>query len=265
VRPDVERGFSEWVRAQPPRLHRAALLLHAEPISSHGAVPDSGDSLRRQPQGMGDRHAGALLVAVVLSALAMLVTGCGRQAPAAGRSEREQAGTSRIDPAALLQPTELGPGWLESPTGPGRPAWPWDHVDCPGYRREDYRAQLHRRDAVQRFYRAAGSAPIAHHIVETYEPGWAGTALDDTRRMLRQCASYVVLGSRVSFSVADSAYLGGAGLLVRGRIEHVGSPATVAYFVTVRRGDAISTLNLPDPGDLAAVEAIAARQLARLG
>lgn len=230
-------------------------------------VADSckADRFHCRLQGAGNRLGTALLVAAALLVLVLLVTGCHQQVPGGGPSGRESVGTSRIDSFTLLQPTELGPGWRQSLTEAGKPPWPWHQHDCPAYRPEDYRAQKHRRDAIQRFYQMDGVGLIAHHVVETYEPGWAEKALNDMRRVLRKCASYALRGSRMSFMIVDPVYLGGAGLLVRGRIEHVDSPATVAYFVTVRRGDALSTLNLPDPGDVAAVETVAARQAARLG
>ncbi|MFC3501507.1 hypothetical protein ACFOOK_11145 [Micromonospora krabiensis] len=207
----------------------------------------------------------ALLATVVLTAL---TTGCQRTPAELGGSEpgvTRPVGVSWTDPAALLPATDLGPGWRERATAPEQPRWPWEQADCPAYRAEDYRAQVHRLDAVQRFYDRADGSATAHHIVEAYEPGWGGPALDDVRAVLRRCAGYLVLGARMSFTLVGTPPLADGALLVRGLIAHSGSAPTTAYFVVVRRGDTISTLNLPDPGHRAAVEAVAARQVARLG
>ncbi|MET7952264.1 hypothetical protein [Micromonospora sp. NPDC005324] len=164
-----------------------------------------------------------------------------------------------------MQPSEIGAGWRERVAQSAAPSWPWDQSDCPNYRSENYKAQLHRRGAIQRFYELEERSLTAHQVVEKYEPGWAVRSVDDVRQVLKQCATYILMGSRLSFSLVDASYLDGAGLLVRGRIEHVSSPATNAYFIAVRRGNIVSTLNLPDLGSEAEVRAIAARLVARLG
>ncbi|MFI6785148.1 hypothetical protein [Micromonospora sp. NPDC050276] len=118
---------------------------------------------------------------------------------------------------------------------------------------------------MERYYRPSDGSSRAYHVVETYEPGWAERNVDDVRSVLRRCASYLVLGSQVSFDIVDPQYLDGAGLLIRGRIEHADIPNTVTYFVMLRRGETVSTVSLPDPGGQAAVDSIAARVVARLG
>ncbi|WBB66285.1 hypothetical protein [Micromonospora sp. WMMD812] len=228
------------------------------------ARPRAGDESRRRQHDRGNRNIAALLPAVALLTLALL-TGCNQQPSSSTQAGARPVGTSWLDPAILLHPADLGPGWRESFAVPGQPAWPWDQSDCPAYRRDDYRAQSHRRDAIQRLYRMDEPSLTAHHIVESYESGWGGRALDDVRRVLRQCANYTLLGARMSFVVVETPDLGDGALVVRGRIDRDAAPPTVAYFVTVRRGDTVSTLNLPDPGRQAAVDAIAARQVARLG
>lgn len=164
----------------------------------------------------------------------------------------------------LLGAGDLGSDWRADAARTGSPPWPWEQDTCPHYRSGDYPAKSHRRAAVQRYYRLAdGSA--AHHVVETYEPGWAERNLDDVRRVLLRCASYRVLGSQVSFDVVDPRYFEGLGMLVRGRIAHADIPDTVTYFVMLRRGETVSTVSLPDPGSQVAVDSIAARAVARLG
>ncbi|MFG1653356.1 hypothetical protein ACGFIE_25840 [Micromonospora sp. NPDC049275] len=147
----------------------------------------------------------------------------------------------------------------------GLPPWPWEQDDCPNYQSGDYPAKSHRRNAVERYYRLPDGSSSAYHVVETYEPGWAGRNIDDVRRVLLRCARYPVLGSQVSFDVVDPHYLKGAGMLIRGRIAHRDVPDTVTYFVMLKRGETVSTVRLPDPGSKAAVDSIAARAVARLG
>lgn len=215
----------------------------------------------RRTRGRGRRDIGSFFAVIGLLILAMLVAGCHRQEPSAP----ESTGTSGIDSATLLHANELGPGWHESSAEQGQPRWPWEQGDCPAYRGEDYRAQAHRRDAIQRFYQTNKPSLTAHQVVELYEPGWGERVLDDVRRVLRQCPTYTLLGAKISLTVVDAANLRDAPLLVRGQIEHAASPPTVSYFVTVRRGDTVSTLKIPDLGSQALVEAAAARQAAHLG
>ncbi|MEH0927126.1 hypothetical protein [Micromonospora sp. CPCC 205558] len=165
----------------------------------------------------------------------------------------------------LLVAGDLGSGWHEDDMRTGLPPWPWEQDDCPNYQSGDYPAKSHRRAAEQRYYRPSdGSSPV-HHVVETYEPGWAERSVDDVRRVLLRCASYLVFGSRVSFEVVDPQYLGGAGMLIRGRIARADASHTVTYVAMLRRGETVSTVSVPDPGSQAAVDSIAARAVARLG
>ncbi|WP_433650100.1 hypothetical protein ACQP2C_27010 [Micromonospora zamorensis] len=200
----------------------------------------------------------------VLSVLVMMAAGC-QSEPGVGPDERHTANPERGDPSMLLGAGDLGPGWNEDDARTGLPPWPWEQGNCPNYRSDDYPAKSHRRAAVQRYYRLSDGSSPAHHVVETYEPGWAERNVDDVRRVLLRCASYLVLGSRVSFDVVDPDYLEGPGMLIRGRIEHADIPHTVTYFVMLRRGETVSTVSLPDPGSQAAVDSIAARAVARLG
>jgi hypothetical protein len=206
----------------------------------------------------------AVAVASVQLVVAVVLAGCGPD-PARISPPQAVAHEGSSLGAALLQPNELGAGWLESAVPPGAPPWPWLQADCPTYRNQDYPAQAHRRDAVQRRYQYEASALTASHIVEAYEPGWALRALEDTRRVLRSCAEYAAWGGRVSFTIVESGFLADDALLVRGRIERPGYGPTVAYFVTVRRGEVISTLNLPDSGDEIGVRAVATKLVDRLG
>lgn len=167
-------------------------------------------------------------------------------------------GTGALD-AALLPPSWLGAGWRETPSPPEKPPWPWLQADCPAYRNEDYPAQGYRRDAVQRRYQHGQASLIATHVVEAYEPGWAARAITDVRRVVGTCAEYPVLGGALSFAVVEADFPTEDALLVRGRIESSGAPARVMLFVTVRRGDRLSTLTFPDPVDEQAAYAAAAK------
>ncbi|MDG4780111.1 hypothetical protein O7614_10715 [Micromonospora sp. WMMD961] len=69
----------------------------------------------------------------------------------------------------------------------------------------------------------------------------------------------------MSFDVVDPRYLGGVGILVRGRIERAGITSTTRYFVILKRGETVSTVSLPDPGSQAVVDSIATKAVARLG
>ncbi|MEW2429233.1 hypothetical protein AB0877_14590 [Micromonospora sp. NPDC047644] len=202
---------------------------------------------------------------VVLSALAVMVAGCHRGEPGVGPDEPHSVNAERGDPRLLLGAGDLGADWHADDARVGLASWPWEQDSCPNYRSSDYLAKSHRRAAVQRYYRPSGGSSPAHHVVETYEPGWAERNVDDVRRVLLRCASYPVLGSQVSFDVVDPQYLEGAGMLIRGRIAHTDTPDTVTYFVVVRRGETVSTVRLPDPGSQAVVDSIAARVVARLG
>ncbi|WP_422739121.1 hypothetical protein ACN263_07760 [Micromonospora sp. WMMD729] len=207
-----------------------------------------------------------MVVPLALSTLVLLVAGCQRGDPG---DRPEGSPAVRVEPSGLsmlLGAGDLGTGWHADDARPGLPPWPWEQDDCPDYRSADYPAKSHRRAAVERYYRLPDGSSPAHHIVETYEPGWAERNVDDVRQVLRRCASYLVHGSRVSFEFIDPHYLGGAGLLVRGRIAHTATPTTTArYFVMVKRDETVSTISLPDLGNQAAVDSIAAKAVARLG
>ncbi|MEW1588256.1 hypothetical protein AB0283_22775 [Micromonospora vinacea] len=201
----------------------------------------------------------------VLSALLVMAAGCHRWESGPGPEERHTAIADRGELSLLLGAGDLGAGWHEDDARTGLAPWPWEQDSCPDYRSSDYPAKSHRRTAVERYYRLSDRSSRAHHVVETYEPGWAERNVDDVRRVLLRCASYPVLGSQVSFDVVDRHYLKGAGMLIRGRIAHADVPNTVTYFVMLRRGETVSTVRLPDPGSLAVVDSVAARAVARLG
>lgn len=217
------------------------------------------------------RFVPSLLVAVLLAALP---AGCAtgepdRQpavsgaAPPAAEPGESDSGVGRRADAALLPADELGPGWRMIDGTPGRPRWPWAQDDCPGYRDGEYPAQQHRTAAVQRGYTHGSSAAL--QVIEVYQPGWAERAMADARRVIEVCPTYGFLGGQVEFTLLDDAPVGDDALVVRGRIEHPGGPATVSYFISVRRGDLVSTLNLPDPGPEQRVRTITGVLLAFLG
>lgn len=169
-----------------------------------------------------------------------------------------------VEPA-LLTAGELGQDWTAAATDPNEPAWPWAQEDCPAYRDEDFPAQQHRSTAVARQYLHAPSRAAALQVVEAYEQeDWAGRALEDVRRVLAECGTYSAYGGKVSFSLLDANFVGDAALLVQGRIEVPDAPPTVSYFVVVRRGAVVSTLNLPDPGGEKRVRAVATHLAAHL-
>lgn len=223
----------------------------------------SGRTGRGRTRGSG--RGSVAVVPAVLSALLVMAAGCHRES-GAGPDERHTANADRGELSLLLGAGELGADWHEGGAPrTGLPPWPWEQDSCPDYRSSDYPAKSHRRSAVERYYRLSDGSSPAHHVVETYEPGWAERNVDDVRRVILRCASYSVLGSQVSFDVVDPHYLKGAGMLIRGRIAHADGPNTVTYFVMLKRGETVSTVRLPDPGSQAVVDSIAARAVARLG
>ncbi len=205
------------------------------------------------------------VVPAVLSALVVMAAGCHRGESGVGPDELHSANAERSYPSPLLGAGDLGADWHEDDARTGLASWPWEQDSCPNYKGSDYPAKSHRRAAVERYYRLSDGSSPAHHVVETYEPGWAERNVEDVRRVLLRCASYKVLGSQVSFDVVDPHYLEGTGMLIRGRIAHADTPNTVTYFVMVRRGETVSTVRLTDPGSQVVVDQIAARAVARLG
>ncbi|MBM0275027.1 hypothetical protein [Micromonospora tarensis] len=205
------------------------------------------------------------VVPVVLSALMLVNAGCHRSAPGVDPDERRTANAEQGGASLLLGAGDLGSDWRADDARTGPAPWPWEQDSCPNYRSSDYPAKSHRRAAVQRYYRPSDGSSPAHHVVETYEPGWAERNVEDVRQVLLRCASYLVKGSQVSFDVVDPHYLEGVGMLIRGRIEHADIPTTVTYFVVLKRGETVSTISLPDSGSQAAVDSIAAKAVARLG
>jgi len=204
-------------------------------------------------------------VPVILWALALTAAGCNRSEPGAGPDEQHTTSVRQGGAGMLLGPGDLGTGWREDAARSGVPPWPWEQDDCPDYQSVDYTAKSHRRAALERYFRPPDGSSSAHHVVETYEPGWAERSVDDVRQVLLRCASYLVHGARLSFDIVDPKYLRGVGILVRGRIERAGISSSERYFVVLRRGETVSTVSLPDPGSQAAVDSIATKAVARLG
>ncbi|MGW4464450.1 hypothetical protein [Micromonospora sp. NPDC004704] len=194
------------------------------------------------------------LVVTLLALAGMTLSACGGGPAADGPA----SGPAAVEPA-LLGAEALGGDWTTGTTSADGTRWPWAQEDCPAYRDADFPAQRHRRDSVARQYLRASPRAAALQVVEAYEPDWATRAVEDVRRVLETCASYPAYGGQVSFSLLDSDFAGDAALLVRGRIVTADAPATVSYFVVVRRGSLVSTLNLPDPGGESGVRAVAAR------
>jgi hypothetical protein len=163
-----------------------------------------------------------------------------------GVAAPDRSGPRALD-RALLPAAGIGPHWREIRDPAGTPSWPWAQPDCPAYRATDYPAQQHRDTAVQRGY--LGPDAQALQVVEAYRPGWGGRAMADARQVLQTCPRYEFLGGQVTFAVQHTAPVGDEVLIVRGTIERPDRPATVSYFLSVRRRDTVSTLNLPDPGE----------------
>ncbi len=226
------------------------------------SVSSSGRG-RGRPRGEG--RGSAAVVPVILTALVLSAAGCHRGEPGVGPAGRHTANAEPGGSGMLLGAGELGSDWREDDARTGLPPWPWEQDNCPSYQSSDYPAKSHRRAAVQRYYRPSDGSSQAHHVVETYEPGWAERNVDDVRRVLLRCASYLAFGSRVAFDVVDPQYLDGTGMLIRGRIARADARTTVRWFVMLRRGETVSTVSVPDPGSRAAVDVIAARVVARLG
>jgi hypothetical protein len=202
-------------------------------------------------------HTAAVLPSLLLLVLVFTPLACANPdanapdatAPAGGRpgvTAPTAVGPPALD-RALLPAAGIGPHWREIREPAGSPSWPWAQPDCPAYRDTDYPAQQHRDGAVQRGY--LGSGAPALQVVEAYQPGWGSRAMEDARQVLRACPRYDFLGGQVSFTVQHAAPVGDEVLVVRGTIERPNRPTTVSYFLAVRQGDTVSTLNLPDPGE----------------
>jgi hypothetical protein len=193
-------------------------------------------------------------VLTLLALAATILSACADRPGAQPAADRPVA----VEPA-LLAAGALGADWTVGTTSADGARWPWAQEDCPGYRDGDFPAQRHRRAAVARQYLRTTPRAAALQVVEAYEPDWAGRALDDVRRVLVTCGSYPAYGGQVSFNLLDSDFAGDEALLIRGRIVTSDAPATVSYFVVVRRGPVVSTLNLPDPGDEGTARTLATR------
>ncbi|MDG4832595.1 hypothetical protein O7627_25265 [Solwaraspora sp. WMMD1047] len=197
-----------------------------------------------------------LLLILVFTPLACANPGTDAPAPAGGPNATAPAGDPSVTaPAgdgsgaldrALLPAAEIGPHWREIREPAGSPSWPWAQPDCPAYQDTDYPAQQHRDAAAQRGYRGPGAPAL--QVVEAYQPGWGSRAMDDARQVLRACSHYDFLGGQVSFAVQTTAPVGDDVLVVRGAIARPGRQATVSYFLAVRQGDLVTTLNVPDSG-----------------
>ncbi|MFF5052891.1 hypothetical protein ACFY1S_06895 [Micromonospora sp. NPDC000663] len=214
-------------------------------------------------RGAGRRRVAVL--AALLSAVVVFGGGCQRSESDDVAGTPQTVNATLLDAGMLLSAGDLGAAWREGDAPAGSPPWPWEQSSCPHYRGGDYPARSYRQSAVERFYRPADGSSPAHHVVEKFAPGWAERNVEDVRRVLVRCADYRMLGSRISFTVVDQNYRAGAGMLIRGRIEHEDRPATVTYFVVLKRGEVVSTFSLPDPGSRAALDSVAARAAARLG
>ncbi|MFV2021816.1 hypothetical protein [Micromonospora sp. LOL_023] len=161
-----------------------------------------------------------------------------------------------VDDGLFVAAEALGPGWSYRPERLGVPRWPWVQDDCPAYRDVDYPAHHHRLGAEQRRYHHPSSADLALGVVEVYEPTWAQRAMVDVRKVVQTCPTYRFGTASISFELLDPGPERADHpdrLLVRGRIEYPQS-TTVSYFLSVRRGETVATLSLPDPGSSTAAQ-----------
>lgn len=173
-------------------------------------------------------------------------------APASEPGRTTDGQTGVVDPDWFVAAEALGPGWSHRPERLGVPSWPWAQDDCPSYRDTDYPAQRHRRGAEQRRYRHGTSTGLALAVIEVYEPTWSQHAMADARRVLQACRGYRSGPGSISFELLDPGTGGPDSLLVRGQIDYPQSTPSVSYFLSVRRGETVATLSLPDPGSPAA-------------
>lgn len=162
-----------------------------------------------------------------------------------------------VDDGLFVAAEALGPGWSHRPERLGVPRWPWVQDDCPAYRDVDYPAHQHRLGAEQRRYHHPSSTGLALSVVEVYEPTWAQRAMVDARNVVQTCPTYRFGAASISFELLDPGPDRADRpdrLLVRGRIEYPQSTTTVSYFLSVRRGETVATLSLPDPGSPTAAQ-----------
>ncbi|WP_326550630.1 hypothetical protein [Micromonospora sp. NBC_01813] len=159
-----------------------------------------------------------------------------------------------VDDGLFVAAEALGPGWSHRPERLGVPRWPWVQDDCPAYRDVDYPAHHHRLGAEQRRYYHPSSTGLALGVVEVYEPTWAQHAMADARKVVQTCPTYRFGTASISFELLDPGPDRPDRLLVRGRIEYPQSTTTVSYFLSVRRGETVATLSLPDPGSPTAAQ-----------
>jgi len=183
----------------------------------------------------------------------LLVTGCATR-PDTDVSPSPAGQSDLVDAGLFVAAEALGPGWSHRPERLGVPRWPWVQDDCPAYRDADYPAHHHRISAEQRRYRHQTSTGLALGVVEVYEPTWAQRAMSDARRVVQTCPTYRFGPASIAFELLDPGPDDPDRLLVRGRIEYQQSTPTVSYFLSVRRGETVATLSLPDPGSPTAAE-----------
>jgi hypothetical protein len=150
--------------------------------------------------------------------------------------------------------------WIEdSPGADGSPPWPWSQDGCPAYRDVDYLAQHHRVSANLRSFIRRPSGDSIQEIVERFDGGWGGRSMADIRAVLSRCASYNVPGGQVSFKVTAADLAGDESMLVSAAIEHPAGTATNNLFLVVRRGEIVTTVQLPPALDVSVVTALASR------
>ncbi|WP_144022667.1 hypothetical protein [Asanoa hainanensis] len=87
------------------------------------------------------------------------------------------------------------------------------------------------------------------NIVETYEPGWAARAMADLHRVLRTCRSYQASGADISLRAVPTTNVCDETVTVHGQLRRPGKPPSTAYFVIVRCGDQVTTLEIPSLDD----------------
>ncbi|HEY3008143.1 MAG TPA: hypothetical protein VGJ63_08795 [Micromonosporaceae bacterium] len=158
--------------------------------------------------------------------------------------------------------------------GPDGPDWPWAMPPCSNYRARDYPSRGAVVSARLLAY-AEGGSSRAFEWVERHSAGGGPAAFQDVLRVVGQCPSYRDMGLptyepgtgwAVTNEVLARDVAGDDSLLVRRRATPVGmaAPERIECYVTVRVGDLIATVRLPN-GDEAEARALGERAAARLG
>jgi hypothetical protein len=153
-----------------------------------------------------------------------------------------------VPEALMLLPAEVGPGVLAEPAddlGADGPNWRWGEVmgECPGYRAADYPAQGARTAARILTYRRDAAA-VAFELVERFPAGRSAAAFDEVLSLLSRCPGFETAERRVEFTVAGRDVAGDESVLVRGVSTFPAGSPHVTYYVTMRVGEFVATVEV---------------------